>query len=115
MPIRFEPIEGDKYHFNLSIDIGAWNLGKKVPLAQLEKLKKNIDCILESKDICKRYNCTIKEAQKIHNYLYNNNKCKSCNFKKKLCYECINVCQSPLEKEMFLTFHRYNIKPTARP
>lgn len=103
---------GDKYVVSFSLD--SWTVSKQVSDNDLRGL---IDSINEARglnSIIKLFKCSEEQAYKLRSAWGEDGTrpeadCKECQFKRKECFKCQFVCESPLEKTMFLAFKKRGI------
>jgi len=102
---RGQRIEGESYQ--VSIDIGSWNLVREFGRSELIELRDRINQLFGFKEISDLFNIDIPKAEEIKRF-HNRNRdqCESCELRLKACRECVLVCQSPLERDLYLALLR---------
>lgn len=99
----------------------SWEISKVVTKFALEKLDESIQDSLGFSQIINLFHCTAEEAKKIQNewsrsttsfsHLFS---CSRCHYKNKACFDCVIVCQSPLERQMLIAFLDYGLTPVLQ-
>lgn len=94
-------INGQTYR--ISINLNGWYLHSDFDKSELIKIRDRINELLGVSNISEIFSVSIEEAEKIENFqLKNKSLCGKCELKFKECKNCVLVCQSPLERDLFL-------------
>jgi hypothetical protein len=99
----------DKYKLSIPLNNDLC-LEQKLSENELKELLENIIKVLGYKEIMETFNCTVKVAKEIKEYIDKHRDCKDCDLKMKECYRCCKVCESPLEQALLKELTRNNIK-----
>lgn len=107
MSIRVLPGEKSKFgsqtRFDLKINISN-NLEMVQTLTEkeLKNLFKDISTILGYQEILEKFDCNFEDAEEITRFWKKEKRCESCELKMKQCFKCVKVCESPLERDLFV-------------
>ena len=85
------------------------HLEQKLSENELKELLDNIINVLGYKEVMEAFNCTVKDAKEIKEYIEKKYVCRECDLKMKECYRCCKVCESPLEQALLKALVRNNI------
>jgi hypothetical protein len=99
-------VENYKLTIPLNNDL---HLNQELSEKELKELLDNIIKVLGYKEIMETFNCTIKDAKEIKEYIDKKWDCRECDLKMKECYRCCRVCESPLEQALLKALVRNNI------
>ena len=105
-------IEDNKYR--ISFSLGSWTMSQEVYDSDLKRLVDSINQVRGLSEIMNLFNCNEEQATKLRSCWGEDgtspeDDCKECSFKRKECFKCQFICQSPLEKSMFLEFRKRGI------
>ena len=111
--IEIARIDSDRYEIKVDMSNG-WYLANVVYDNELQSLTDSINEVRGLNQIMTLFNCDEKQALKLRRCWGEDgtspdSDCKDCKFKRKDCYKCQFVCESPLERAMFLEFRRRGI------
>ena len=122
-----EIIRKDVGQYEISIQLtNGWNLTHYVDDSGLQAMINKINKVRGVSSVMELFSCTEEQALELlaiwgegspynrpgtHGFLAAQERCKNCQFKRKECFKCQFVCQSPLEMSMLLEFRRRDIDP----
>ncbi|WP_321300995.1 DUF559 domain-containing protein [uncultured Sphaerochaeta sp.] len=117
--IQFKEDKGDGlklYTLNLPIS-DRIEINKVLNERELKDILEQICVLFGFQEIIDAFKCTIKEAEKIHEFwekrsgISDHSLCANCSKKLIECYRCVIVCESPLERVLFVELLRKGINP----
>ena len=115
---KIEQKDNGKYLLILSA--GNWNITRELSDNELKDFADTINEARGISQIISIFNCTAEQAEKLRDAWgegkinRSHQACRNCDFKRKDCFRCQFVCQSPLEEAMFLEFKRRDIYVTLQ-
>lgn len=113
-----ESSNGLKKIFSISIPIGNnLEITKELSERDLKGIYDRISALFGYQEIMDTFKCTVEEAEIIKKFwettsgVSRYSPCKSCSRRMIDCYRCVLVCESPLEKDLFLKLIDQGIDP----
>ena len=121
--MEIERKEKDKYEISFLIS-NEWYLKHEVDDYGLQQLVEKINTVRGVTSVMNLFNCSEKQATQLLVTWGEipgggfggrlNLGCDKCQFKRKECFKCAFICQSPLERSMLLEFRRRAIDPVLQ-
>lgn len=121
--MEIERREKDKFEISFLIS-NEWYLKHEVDDYGLQQLVDKINEVRGVSSVMNLFNCSEKQAEQLlvawgekppyagpFRLDYG---CEKCQFKRKECFKCAFICQSPLERSMFIEFRRRDIDPVLQ-
>lgn len=107
MSIKVLPGEKSKFgsqsKFDLKISISnSLDIVQTLTEKELKNLLKDISTILGYQEILEKFDCTFVDAEDITKFWGKERRCEICELKMKQCFKCVKVCESPLERDLFI-------------
>jgi hypothetical protein len=116
--LKGESSSGLKKTFSISIPIGNnLEITKELSERDLKDIFYRISTLFGYQEIMDIFECTVEEAELIKKFweansgANSNSPCKSCTRRKIDCLRCVLVCESPLERDLFLKLIDLDIDP----
>lgn len=110
VPVQDEKVSPSNPKFDLQFDIGGWTISHAVFINGLAELRDDLNKILGYQEISDQFSVSIKEAETITKFRRKNSRiCDKCKFKNTDCDKCALICQSPLERDLFLALRQEDI------
>ena len=115
----------DLYELSLTLANG-WCLKHFVDDNDLQAMVHKINEVRGIGSIIQLFNCTEEQARELlaiwgegpsynrpgtKGFLIAQEPCKKCEFKREECFKCQFICESPLERSLFLELRKRNINP----
>ncbi len=108
--------ENGRYEIAFHVSDG-WYLRHVVNDSALQRIIDDINDARGVSSVMKLFNCNEEQATELlkkWGEIYRRSpreECKNCKFKRKECFKCTFICQSPLEQAMFLEFRNRDMEP----
>lgn len=114
-------IEPRRYELSIRVGEAGWTINHIYNDRDLQSLVNQINEVRGVSSVVKLFNCTESQAVNLLEdwgelYLFHSGeeRCKGCEFKRRECFKCKYMCQSPLERSLLFEFRKREVDPVLQ-